>query len=840
MRIFVNTESGKRPALDVEESDRVDSVKARICDKEGTPADQQRLSFAGKDLEDSSLLSDYSITDESTLELLPKPQDSRSGLSIIVKTLTDRAETEIHLDNGGETTIAGVKARVEDKLQIPADEQRLVYAGKLLKDESTCAESGFVDNCIVHLVKNRAPAAFPITVKTLTGKLIRVDVLSNDTVTVLKEKLYKEEQLEVRRQRLIFGGKCLDDWKTLSECDIQKDSTIFLVMRQMDALATNDSAAAGSSYSDGVAGKCETAGACGLKNLGNTCYMNSTLQCLSNTLRLRDYYSTGQFRQELSKSPLSMNGRLAEGFAELLKKLWADEHTVVAPSDFKRLVGEKCRDFEGYRQHDAQELLTYLLDGLHEDGNRAPYPRPIVEDPATDGKCDHDVAEEVWQKHLNRNDSRIVEMFQFQIRSEVTFPEQEEASKKFENMMYLTLPLPRPPCNVKLTILTAQFPEVAPLVQSFQLPGGHSFQNLEQEVRQVVHQSENGVNRSFAFARTYCQRVQRFLDKAQLLSEVRSHDELYAFELPPDVPPEATFGWVQLRKQSGDATGLSSKIFKSLGPPQAYVVHEAWPILPQLQRIADRFRPFLSAGREGDESGIEVSITKTRLYDSSEGTAMEEDSDWTLGSFEAFSINFSSKDGTDNLPALPEAAQQQSAENDADSSLQVSLCQCLDAFTRCEELAKEDWAICTKTKQPERSLKKIDIWSAPECLVVHLKRFSTDLSGEPLDKVETRVDAPIELDMSPYVRGCKNGGAQYRLYGVVNHSGTLTYGHYTAYALCGDGGEGRKWYHYNDSSVSRIDESQVVSKDAYILFYERVSAGAASPSTSSTTASSGC
>lgn len=64
-------------------------------------------------------------------------------------------------------------------------------------------------------------------------------------------------------------------------------------------------------------------------------------------------------------------------------------------------------------------------------------------------------------------------------------------------------------------------------------------------------------------------------------------------------------------------------------------------------------------------------------------------------------------------------------------------------------------------------------------------------------------------------------GAQYRLYAVVNHSGNLGGGHYTAYGRVGDGPD-RQWYHFNDSTVTRANESEVVSKAAYIFFYERV------------------
>lgn len=186
----------------------------------------------------------------------------------------------------------------------------------------------------------------------------------------------------------------------------------------------------------------------GLDNLGNTCFMNSVIQCLSNTEELRDYFISNKFKEDLnSDNVLGTGGKLAISFAVLLKHLWSGQHYSYSSAKLKSLLGDKVSQFSGFAQQDAHEYMAFLLDTLHEDVNRIKI-KPYIQangdtDDESSSLSDEQLAKESWKKYKMRNDSVIVDQFYGQFKSKLDCSSCPKVSITFDSFLFLPLPMPK-------------------------------------------------------------------------------------------------------------------------------------------------------------------------------------------------------------------------------------------------------------------------------------------------------------------------------------------------------------------------------------------------------------
>jgi ubiquitin C-terminal hydrolase len=218
-----------------------------------------------------------------------------------------------------------------------------------------------------------------------------------------------------------------------------------------------------------------------------------------------------------------MKGKLALQYGELIKKMWSGTNTSVSPTQLKYVISQFATQFNGYRQHDSQELLSFLLDGLHEDLNLVTK-KPYIEIEDGNGNDDEIVSKKSWEYHLKRNQSIIVKNFHGQLKSTLTCPDCKNISIKFDPFMYLSLPLGQ--LNLKeITVLYFTDQSSRFSKYSVKVPIDSNISVLRKEFRRNLKTKDD-----FIFCDMNTNRIHSTMKDDQLLSEIKSKEKILCFK----------------------------------------------------------------------------------------------------------------------------------------------------------------------------------------------------------------------------------------------------------------------------------------------------------------------
>lgn len=596
----------------------------------------------------------------------------------------------------------------------------------------------------------------------------------------------------------------------------------------------------------GVTTRGSFGGLIGLLNLGNTCFMNSAIQCLVHTPEFARYFRE-DYHQEINfQNPLGMVGELALAFGELLRKLWAPGRTPIAPRPFKAKLARFAPQFSGHNQHDSQELLAFLLDGLHEDLNRVKH-KPYIKSRDADGRPDEEVADEYWANHIARNDSIIVDVCQGQYKSTLVCPVCNKVSVTFDPFMYLSLPL-QSTTNRTMTVTVFSCDSITlPSPCTVTVPKQGRCRDLIQALGNSCSLKHN---ERIVLVEIRNHLIHRYFeDPLQLLSSIKDDDRLAAYKI---TKMDKNTKYLQLihrrREQSSDSHTISG--WKPYGTPIVSLISSDDKITRgDIQVMVNRIlSPLLLKGDNAQQAAFaETNVVSNSINKDdtvSKATHLPtlplllvDDNnaciDLSMGEEKVVKLSPSSarvlvyidwsqklleKYDTRPLETLPEVLKYGPVTKKARTE-PLSLYTCLEAFLREEPLVPEDMWYCPKCKERRQASKKLDLWRLPEVLVIHLKRFSYSRSMK--HKLETFVNFPIhDFDLTNYIANKNNSRRQvYELYALTNHYGSMGSGHYTAHIKLLDE---NRWYNFDDSHISLISEDDVNTAAAYVLFYRRV------------------
>ncbi|XP_059548047.1 ubiquitin carboxyl-terminal hydrolase 31 isoform X2 [Myotis daubentonii] len=586
-------------------------------------------------------------------------------------------------------------------------------------------------------------------------------------------------------------------------------------------------------------------GVAGLRNHGNTCFMNATLQCLSNTELFAEYLALGQYRAgrpepEPEPPAGAPAGEVTEQLAHLVRALWTLEYTPQHSRDFKSIVSKNALQYRGNSQHDAQEFLLWLLDRVHEDLNHAVKQsgQPPVKPPSESDMMPEGPSFPVCSTFVQ-------ELFQAQYRSSLTCPHCQKQSNTFDPFLCISLPIPLPYTRPLYVTVVYQ----GKCSHCMRIGVAVPLSGTVARLREAVSLETKIPTDQIVLTEMYYDGFHRSFCDTDDLETVHESDCIFAFETPEIFRPEGILSQrgIHLNNNLNHLTvGLAHHRLSS-----AHAAAKQGKVeLPVMRAESDKIVLLVCNRACTGQQG------KRALKSCGPGGTAHVKLvvEWDKETKDFLFVNTEDE-------YIPDAESVRLQRERHHQPQTCTLSQCFQLYTKEERLAPDDAWRCPHCKQLQQGSITLSLWTLPDVLIVHLKRFRQE--GDRRVKLQNMVKFPLTgLDMTPHVvkrsqsswslpshwspwrrpygLGRDPEDYVYDLYAVCNHHGTMQGGHYTAY--CKNSVDGL-WYCFDDSDVQQLSEDEVCTQTAYILFYQRrtaIPSWSANSSVAGSTSSSLC
>ena len=575
----------------------------------------------------------------------------------------------------------------------------------------------------------------------------------------------------------------------------------------------------------------------GLNNLGNTCFINSSLQSLFNTNALSKYFLSNNFKAEINKkNSQGYQGIFAESYAKLLLEVKTTIKSSINPIDFVRTFFLNNNFINTRGQQDAQEFLSILLDCLHEDLNRITKKPYIKLEEQKDNEDDYSASKRWWDFYRKREDSIIIDLFHGQFKSKIIGRNCGKTSVTYEPFIFLGLPIPQDieqilfkyfygnRCNffgMNINYKTTIFEFKKKAIESMRINNYNDELTDEELFRiiEIVQFDKNKIIRKIFKpyelnnSDSLSSLIERNEDLETVIYEKSLNEKYFNIYIYPmnkdDYDKSYPIAFSVTYHMSFKE--IIEKYKQKLVSLYLNISIEDEIKIGLIHKISDSWIHYIV--NFGNKEECPLCQTENNFCQINEM--------YTIGNI----LEKIKKVTIDYGPVLFVAgnserilASRTLKFNGLYAHGLYNLSDCFKLFCEEEILQNDNLWYCNKCKKQHSAKKQIRLYKSPLYLIIQLKKFKTSpnlFNTTSNEKKETFIKYPIKnLNLRDYTENPDEKNESYDLYAVINHHGKMTQGHYT----CSSKING-KWFLFNDDKFFQINSP--INKDAYLLFYKK-------------------
>ena len=573
-------------------------------------------------------------------------------------------------------------------------------------------------------------------------------------------------------------------------------------------------------------------GLTGLMNLGNTCFMNSAIQCLSNCELLTTYFISGMYKSEINTNKkYGTGGLIVSCYFDLLDKLWVQDKSFIHPLNFKDLFGHFVKQFAGFSQQDSHEMLTFMLDNIHEDLNRNKEKKYVELNEQQPNESDEQASERWWNSNLSRDNSIIVDLFYGQYKSTVQCPVCSKNNINYDQFMCLGLPIPNNGISGYAYVINNKSNSIRKI--RFNIGDNDTCEEISKKLNKDKNYVYIFCNEEKMYLCVLNEKIELYQIYKQAIYQNHSYDfKIIIYEFDKDeIEGKEPFYFIPM---VNDRKYVPFILFF----PRPFFFYKN----DKVQKMYDTIREYYFKYYNEENSNFSDDKIKLKIINNLTSCTRDHEPcdyckrddcnncDFKFSKEDTIETLLNSQSKKRNFLIYIEIPKNNFKKGNLNSiklfddynddegrfNIGIDLYSCFNALSKKEKLDENNLWYCSQCKEHRQAIKQLQIYKLPRILIIQLKRFKNN--GYFFNnKNSAEIDFPIyNLELTDYVVGNKeNKNYSYELFAVNQHFGISYGGHYTA--LCKNG---NLWYNYDDEDVNEINPNRLVSANAYLLFYK--------------------